>query len=78
MSLPAEPIAGADDPAAPSRLAAMVIAFESILLVWLIAYGHIVSRLGRTGPGLRMRRAMTRLSGAVLIGLGARLALDRR
>jgi threonine/homoserine/homoserine lactone efflux protein len=62
----------------PLRLAAMVIAFESILLVWLIAYGHVVSRLGRTGPGLRVRRAMTRLSGAVLIGLGARLALDRR
>lgn len=62
----------------PLRLAAMVIAFESILLVWLIAYGHMVSRLGRTGPGLRVRRAMTRLSGAVLIGLGARLALERR
>ena len=62
----------------PLRLAAMVIAFESILLVWLIAYGHVVSRLGRTGPGLRVRRAMTRLSGAVLIGLGARLALDPR
>ena len=62
----------------PLRLAAMVIAFESILLVWLIAYGQVVSRLGRTGPGLRVRRAMTRLSGAVLIGLGARLALDRR
>ena len=62
----------------PLRLAAMVVAFESILLVWLIAYGHMVSRLGRTGPGLRVRRAMTRLSGAVLIGLGARLALDRR
>lgn len=60
------------------RLAIMVGAFESILLVWLIAYGHAVSRLGRTGPGLRVRRAMTRLSGAILIGLGARLALERR
>ncbi len=62
----------------PLRLAIMVAAFESILLVWLIAYGHVVSRLGRTGPGLRVRRAMTRLSGAILIGLGARLALERR
>ena len=62
----------------PLRLAVMVIVFESILLGWLIAYGHVVSRLGRTGPGLRVRHAMTRLSGAVLIGLGARLALDRR
>jgi threonine/homoserine/homoserine lactone efflux protein len=62
----------------PLRLAIMVAAFESILLVWLIAYGHVVSRLGRTGPGLRVRRAMTRLSGAILIGLGARLAFERR
>jgi threonine/homoserine/homoserine lactone efflux protein len=62
----------------PVRLAIMVGAFESILLVWLIAYGHVVSRLGRTGLGLSLRRAMTRLSGVVLIGLGARLALERR
>ena len=60
------------------RLVIMVGAFESMLLIWLIAYGHLVSRLGRTGPGLRVRRAMTRLSGAVLIGLGARLAFERR
>jgi threonine/homoserine/homoserine lactone efflux protein len=62
----------------PLRLAIMVAVFESILLVWLIAYGHAVSRLGRTGPGLRVRRAMTRLSGAILVGLGARLAFERR
>jgi threonine/homoserine/homoserine lactone efflux protein len=62
----------------PLRLAVMVVAFEAILLVWLIAYGHVVSRLGRTGPGLGVRRALTRLSGVVLIGLGARLALERR
>ena len=60
------------------RLAIMVGAFETMLLVWLIAYGHAVSRLGRTGPGVRVRRAMTRLSGAILIGLGARLAFERR
>jgi threonine/homoserine/homoserine lactone efflux protein len=60
------------------RLAIMVAAFEAILLAWLIAYGHAVSRLGRSGPGLRLRRAMTRLSGAILIGLGARLAFERR
>lgn len=62
----------------PLRLAIMVGAFEAILLIWLVAYGHVVSRLGRTGTGLRVRRAMTRLSGAILIGLGARLALERR
>jgi threonine/homoserine/homoserine lactone efflux protein len=61
-----------------SRPALMVAAFEAMLLVWLIAYGHVVSRLGRTGPGIRVRRLMTRLTGAVLIGLGARLAFERR
>ena len=66
----------AGDP--PLRLALMVVAFESMLLVWLTGYGHIVSRLGRTGPGLRVRQAMTRVTGVVLIGLGARLALERR
>jgi threonine/homoserine/homoserine lactone efflux protein len=56
----------------------MVVAFEVMLLAWLIAYGHVLSRLGRTGPGIRMRRAMTRLTGAVLIALGTRLAFERR
>jgi threonine/homoserine/homoserine lactone efflux protein len=66
-------------PGDPSlRLAAMVAAFEAILLVWLIAYGHAVSRAGRSRFGSRVRVALERLSGLVLIGLGARLALERR
>jgi threonine/homoserine/homoserine lactone efflux protein len=64
------------DPA--TRLVFMVAAFELMLLAWLIAYGHVVSRLGRTGLGTRARRAMTRVTGLVLIGLGARLAFERR
>jgi threonine/homoserine/homoserine lactone efflux protein len=66
----------AGDP--PLRLVAMVVAYESILLVWLIAYGHAVSRAGRSRFGARARAALTRLSGLVLIGLGARLAFERR
>ncbi len=64
------------DPAV--RLVVMVAAFEVMLLAWLIAYGHVVSRLGRSGLGARVRRFMTRLTGVVLIGLGARLAFERR
>src|SRR5216684_3847812 len=64
------------DPA--TRLLLMVAAFEVMLLVWLIAYGHVVSRLGRSGLGTRVRQLMTRLTGLVLIGLGARLAFERR
>lgn len=62
----------------PARLVLMVAAFEVMLLVWLIAYGHVVSRLGRSGLGTRVRTAMTRLTGIILIGLGARLAFERR
>lgn len=66
----------AGDPAI--RLVMMVGAFEVMLLAWLIAYGHVVSRLGRSGLGARVRRFMSRLTGIVLIGLGARLAFERR
>ena len=66
-------------PGDPSmRLVLMVAAFEVMLLVWLITYGHVVSRLGRSGLGARVRRGMARLTGVVLIGLGARLAFERR
>jgi threonine/homoserine/homoserine lactone efflux protein len=64
------------DPA--TRLLVMVATFEAMLLVWLIAYGHVVSRLGRSGLGIPVRKVMTRLTGLVLIGLGARLAFERR
>jgi threonine/homoserine/homoserine lactone efflux protein len=60
------------------RVVIMVGAFEVMLLAWLIAYGHVVSRLGRSGLGSRARQALTRLTGIVLIGLGARLAFERR
>jgi len=60
------------------RLVLMVGAFEVMLLAWLIAYGHVVSGLGRSGLGARIRNVMTRLTGFVLIGLGARLAFERR
>jgi threonine/homoserine/homoserine lactone efflux protein len=64
------------DPA--TRLLLMVAVFELMLLAWLIAYGHVVSRLGRSGLGTRVRQVMTRVTGLVLIGLGARLAFERR
>lgn len=61
-----------------TRLVVMVAAFEAMLLMWLIAYGHVVSRLGRSAVGARVRQVMTQLTGIVLIGLGARLAFERR
>jgi threonine/homoserine/homoserine lactone efflux protein len=64
------------DPA--TRLVLMVAVFETMLIAWLIAYGHVVSRLGRSGLGTHVRKVMTRVTGLVLIGLGARLAFERR
>jgi len=60
------------------RLVLMVLTYEGMLLLWLIPYGHLVSRLGRSAIGIRVRTVITRLTGLVLIGLGARLAFERR
>src|SRR5260370_39994530 len=62
----------------PIRLLLMAAAFEVMLLAWLIAYGHGVSKLGRSGLGTRVRLFITTLTGLVLIGLRARLAFERR
>jgi threonine/homoserine/homoserine lactone efflux protein len=60
----------------PARLLLMMVAYEAILLVWLNLYGCVVSRAGRSRLGSRARRALERLTGAVLVGLGVRLALE--
>jgi len=60
------------------RLVLLVVTYEAMLLLWLIPYGHVVHRMGRSAIGTRVRTAITRLTGLVLVGLGARLAFDRR
>jgi len=60
------------------RLVLLVATYETMLLLWLIPYGHVVHRMGRSAIGIRVRTAITRLAGVVLIGLGARLAFERR
>ena len=47
-------------------------------LVWLSAYAHAVTRSRDLLSRPRVRRGLDRLTGAVLVGLGARLALERR
>src|SRR5258708_5721262 len=56
------------------RLILMVAAFEVMLLAWLIAYGHVVSSVGRSARGARLRHFSARLPGVVLVGVGARRA----
>jgi threonine/homoserine/homoserine lactone efflux protein len=47
-------------------------------LVWLAAYAHCLSRLGRLFAQGRLRRRMEALAGGLLLALGLRLAWERR
>jgi threonine/homoserine/homoserine lactone efflux protein len=61
----------------PLRLAAMVAAFALIATVWLHLYGILLAG-ARTRHGSRVRRTMEAATGAVLIALGLRLAVESR
>ena len=67
---------GPGDPVA-DRTLQLAALFDAIGLVWLVAYtamlGAVGSVLARPGP----RRAIRWLTGTVLVGLGARVALER-
>ena len=60
------------------RSLAFAVAHSVMGIIWLSAYAYVLSRisaiLGRTG----VRRWLERVTGGVLIALGARLALERR
>lgn len=62
----------------PLRPLAMLILFEVMLVAWLSLYGYVVSRTSRSRAGTRVRRVLERVTGIVLIGLGFRLAVERR
>jgi threonine/homoserine/homoserine lactone efflux protein len=49
-----------------------------LTIVWLSGYGSFVARAGDVFRRGRARRALDALSGFVLVGLGVRLALERR
>ena len=52
--------------------------YECILLGWLHVYGYLVSRAGQTRAGAHVRQALEGVTGLILVGLGVRLALERR
>ncbi len=52
--------------------------FATMTLVWLTAYAFAVARVGRVLRQPSVRRALEGVTGAVLIGLGVRLATERR
>ena len=50
---------------------------RAIGIAWMTLYGLSVSRLRAVVTAPRVRRWMERTTGTVLVGFGARLALDR-
>jgi threonine/homoserine/homoserine lactone efflux protein len=45
-------------------------------IVWLSAYAWLLDRAVATFRGSRLRRSLDALTGAVLVGLGIRVAAD--
>ncbi|HET9848975.1 MAG TPA: LysE family translocator [Candidatus Dormibacteraeota bacterium] len=62
----------------PVRLIWMMAAYEVMLVVWLNLYGFVISRAGQARMTARFRRAIERVTGAILVGLGVRLAFESR
>ncbi|MFZ1993124.1 MAG: LysE family translocator [Solirubrobacteraceae bacterium] len=52
--------------------------FVAMTVVWLLAYTLVAARAARTLMRPRVRAALDRFTGVVLIGLGLRLAVERR
>jgi threonine/homoserine/homoserine lactone efflux protein len=59
-------------------LVVLGLLFGALGLAWLTIYSFLVARAGDLLRRSGIRRALDGLTGAVLIGLGARLALERR
>jgi threonine/homoserine/homoserine lactone efflux protein len=60
------------------RLVLMMLAYEVILLSWLNLYGSLVSRVGQSRFGTRVREILQGVTGIVLIALGVRLAFEQK
>ena len=61
-----------------ARLLLLGLIFCSITLAWLTLYALVVARVGDFLRRDRVRRALEATTGLVLIGLGLRLATERR
>ncbi len=61
-----------------AALLALGLVFCSMTFVWLSAYAAVVSRAGDVLRRSAVRRALDAVVGSVLVGLGLRLATERR
>lgn len=59
------------------RLLVLGVTFAIIGWLWMNVYGLFVTRLRDVITGSRVRQWMQRVTGVVLLGFGARLALER-
>ena len=59
-----------------SALALLGLVFSTLTFVWLVAYATVLSTAGRWLVASPVRRAIEAVSGAVLIGLGVKVAAD--
>lgn len=60
------------------RSLAFAVAHSVMGIAWLSFFAYVVSRIGAALGGAGVRRWLERVTGGVLIALGARLALERR
>jgi RhtB (resistance to homoserine/threonine) family protein len=61
-----------------ARSLAFAVAHSVMGIIWLSAYAYVLSRVSAVLGNTGVRRWLERVTGGVLITLGARLALDRR
>ncbi len=59
------------------RMLFLGIAFDSMVVIWLMGYGLFVTVMHRFFNAPAVRRRTERLTGVVLIALGARIALEK-
>jgi threonine/homoserine/homoserine lactone efflux protein len=59
------------------RLLELGLIFAVIGWTWMIVYGFFITRIREIITAPRVRQWMQRVTGVVLLGFGARLALDR-
>ncbi len=57
---------------------AMVITTGVVSFSWMVVYATLLDRIGHVLQRARVRRAIERITGSILIGLGLRIAVEHR